>query len=54
MRIGQIGFEGGTVAAIFEMGSPGLFEALELELIQRSEAIRALPELASLLASRHR
>ena len=55
MRIGQIGFEGGTVAAIFEGGyARPIPKHSTLELIQRSESESVpLHELASLLASRH-
>jgi 2-dehydro-3-deoxy-D-arabinonate dehydratase len=54
MQIGQIGFEGGIVAAIFEGGlARPIPKHSMLELIQRSESESVpLPELASLLASR--
>jgi 2-dehydro-3-deoxy-D-arabinonate dehydratase len=54
MQIGQIGFEGGIVAAIFEGGlARPIPKHSTLELIQRSESESVpLPKLASLLASR--
>jgi 2-dehydro-3-deoxy-D-arabinonate dehydratase len=55
MRIGQIGFDGGVVAAIFEEGlARPIPKHSTLELIHRSDSESVpLPELASLLASRH-